>query len=129
MSHQKLCFQSPKTFTPKFFYAVHVWLHHKFIIFIFQDYASDPDFGDNAKIFYHIDGPMSFSSELQGRFDTPPFSLGIVDGIIRTDVYFQDDMQGYIQFKVNITDVNPEHVDEADISVSVNPERILIIQK
>ena len=47
-----------------------------------------------------------------------PFNIGQSDGIIRTNMYFIESMQGYFSFEVKINDSNPAHVDKANVTVS-----------
>ena len=39
-----------------------------------------------------------------GEFDDDPFVVGLEDGIVRTNVYFQEDQEGYIEFVVKVAD-------------------------
>jgi len=66
---------------------------------------------------YSINPPFRFSPDLQNKFDTPPFIVGKQDGIVYTNVYFQQDMQGYIEFEVAVKDPVPGHITKANVSV------------
>lgn len=91
--------------------------------YLFQLYAYDLDKGDNAIIFYYIQPPFRISeplnSQLDDRNEQDPFTIGMLDGVIRTNIYFQENMQGYIEFVAFINDSSPEHYDRANVSVSV----------
>ena len=67
---------------------------------------------------FSINPPFRFSPDLQNKFDTPPFIIGKQDGIIYTNVYFQQDMQGYIEFEVVVQDSDVGHMSKANVSVS-----------
>ena len=72
-------------------------------------------------MYYNILPPFRISeplgSRLRERGDDVPFSLGERDGIIRTNIYFQSDMQGYIEFEVKVEDNNPLHFHVSNMSV------------
>lgn len=74
-------------------------------------------------MLYYIQEPFFYSEplgkELQQRGEKEPFTIGQRDGILRTNIYFQQNMQGYIEFTVFINDSAPEHFDTANVSVSV----------
>ena len=59
----------------------------------------------------------SQSLSTTGAFDDDPFVIGEYDGIIRTNVYFQEDQEGYIEFVVKVNDSLPQHFDKANVSV------------
>ena len=60
------------------------------------------------------------SSQLEGRGEDSPFTLGVRDGVVRTNIYFQQNMQGNIRFVVQVNDSTTEHFDRANVSVSTS---------
>ena len=81
----------------------------------------DPDIGNNSLLTYSIDSPFIYSSsDLRNDFEDDPFTIGSADGIIRTNAYFEDDQEGFIQFVVKVVDPNPSFFDRVNISVSWN---------
>ena len=84
-----------------------------------QEYAKDPDEGDNAHMKFYITTPFSITPQLEKDLDgKAPFTLNPDVGIIRTNVYFQELWRGYIEFIVSVNDSAPDHVDSAEVSVS-----------
>ena len=57
-------------------------------------------------------------SQLSQRGEKEPFTLGVRDGILKTNIYFQQNMHGFIEFRVGVNDLVPGHEDMADVSVS-----------
>ena len=66
---------------------------------------------------FRISHPLA--DRLRKMGDSTPFTQGEEDGMVRTNIYFQSDMQGYIDFEVKVLDSNPGHVDKANVSVSI----------
>ena len=92
-------------------------INNRHVIWL-QVYADDPDIGNNSKLFYSVKGDFIYTSGLQDKFKDDPFVVDEASGVIVTNVYFSSDMNGHIEFKVKVTDINVLHEDVADVSVS-----------
>ena len=73
-------------------------------------------------MFYHLEEPFRVSeplnSQLEERDEREPFTIGLLDGVIRTNIYFQESMEGYFEFGVYVNDSQPGHFDRSNVSVS-----------
>lgn len=78
----------------------------------------DPDEGSNAMMLFGISSSFHITpqleNDLQGKV---PFTLDSNEGIIRTNVYFQELWQGYVEFSVSVNDSSPSHTGLANVSV------------
>jgi hypothetical protein len=88
-----------------------------------QEYSYDPDTGNHSiRNFYLDHASFNYSSplgsQLAQRGEKEPFTLGLRDGVLRTNIYFQENMNGFIEFRVGVNDSAPGHSDMADVSVS-----------
>ena len=52
--------------------------------------------------------------------DKQPFTVGQLDGLLKTNMYFIGSMQGYFSFEVQITDSVPAFYDRANVTVSLD---------
>ena len=89
---------------------------------MFQDYSFDLDIGNNSVMSYYIEPPFNYSeplgTQLRQRGEKEPFTLWERDGVLRTNIYFQTNMQGYINFMVYVNDSDAKHFDRTNVSVS-----------
>ena len=71
---------------------------------------------------YHMVAPVVASeplqSQLRQRGEREAFVVGEDDGLIKTNIYFQLNMNGYFEFQVSVNDSVAGRGDVASISVS-----------
>ena len=88
-----------------------------------QDYTEDPDEGNNSVNQYYIQPPFRITqpleTQLRQRGEKDVFRIGRHDGVIRTNIYFQADMQGYFEFVVIVNDSDKGHQDSTNVSVGL----------
>ena len=88
-----------------------------------QDYVIDADSPANHQRSFYIVYPITIigdrlMEELRDRNELQVFVVDRSTGIVTTNVYFADSMQGYFNIKLFVNDSVAGHNDTAEASVS-----------